>query len=79
MMKAFETGAQYHLAHSVALLVLAKSRSAPMDLTGKLFLTGITLFSGSLYLMAVTDQRKIGAITPIGGLALMAGWLSLAL
>ncbi len=72
----WSTAAQYHLAHSVVLLVTAGHRS---PLPARLFTAGIGLFSGSLYLLAATGEKRLGAITPIGGLLLTAGWLSLLL
>jgi len=80
-LNAWNTAAQYHLIHSVALLLRAPIADAPrsqgLDLTSKLFVTGITLFSGSIYLMVLTGQRKLGMITPFGGFAFIFGWGSL--
>ena len=74
----WQTGALYHLVHSVVLLGLglASQRVAKWPFT--LFSTGIVIFSGSLYLLAVTNVKWLGAITPIGGLCLLGGWLVLA-
>jgi len=77
---AWTTATQYHLLHSVVLLALAlwASRSgAELRLPGSLFLAGIVLFSGSIYLLVLSDQRWLGPVTPIGGLCLIAGWASL--
>lgn len=65
----------YHLAHAVVALVALQwtRRRLPVIL----FLAGILVFSGTLYTMAMTGQRWLGAITPIGGMLLLAGWLSL--
>jgi uncharacterized membrane protein YgdD (TMEM256/DUF423 family) len=67
----------YHFVHALALVLLAAlpavSRAASV-----LFASGIVLFSGSLYLLALTNVKWLGAITPIGGLCFLAGWLSLA-
>jgi uncharacterized membrane protein YgdD (TMEM256/DUF423 family) len=74
LLKTWETAAHYHLVHSVALLVAAytgRSHAATLLAAG----TGI--FSGSLYALVLTGQRKLGAITPVGGLLMIAGWLSL--
>ncbi|MEZ4301098.1 MAG: DUF423 domain-containing protein [Polyangiaceae bacterium] len=75
------TGAQYHLVHAVAI-GLAAVRPDPMHegsaLAPWLFLLGIALFSGSLYVMALTGIRKLGAVTPLGGLSFLAGWAALA-
>ena len=78
----FETGARYQMYHSLALLAtgLAAGQwtaNGWMSLAGILFIAGIVLFSGSLYLLSVTDRRWLGAITPLGGLAWIAGWLCL--
>jgi uncharacterized membrane protein YgdD (TMEM256/DUF423 family) len=75
------TGAQYHLVHALAI-GLAAIRPSPAQggsaLAPWLFLAGIALFSGSLYTMALTGIRKLGAITPLGGLSFLAGWTALA-
>ncbi len=71
----FETGVRYHFIHALALLVIgfAGSRLPLVNLTAALYLTGIVVFSGSLYLLAVTGNRTFGAITPLGGLAFIIG------
>ncbi len=79
----FETAVQYHFYHSFALLavgILALSQPQTMLLksSGWLFFTGIVVFSGSLYLLSITGVRWLGAITPLGGLAFIAGWACLA-
>ena len=78
----FETGARYQMYHSLALLAtgLAGSQwaaNAWIGAAGILLITGIVLFSGSLYLLSITDRRWLGAITPFGGLAWIVGWLCL--
>ena len=73
----WQTGALYHLVHAVVLLVLAQ-REAPPRMAIILMAAGITVFSGSLYVLAVTNLKWLGAITPFGGLCLLAGWISLA-
>lgn len=73
----WETAAHYHLVHAVVLLVLAL-RPVVARLPFMLFTAGIAIFSGSLYLLAVTNVKWLGAITPIGGGCLIAGWLMLA-
>ena len=77
LIEIWETGARYHLAHAVVLLVLAtvpeRGRYAV-----PLFCAGLLLFSGSLYLMTLTGVRMLGAITPLGGLCLIAGWIAVA-
>jgi uncharacterized membrane protein YgdD (TMEM256/DUF423 family) len=80
---SYRTGAQYHLLHTLALLGTAWASSqwssGLIPAAGGLFALGIVLFSGSLYVMALTGNRKLGAITPLGGLAFLAGWTCLAL
>ena len=75
----FETGVRYHLVHALALMfcgLLARTGSAPR-LSAGCFLGGAVLFSGSLYAMALTGARWLGAVTPFGGLALAVGWVAL--
>jgi uncharacterized membrane protein YgdD (TMEM256/DUF423 family) len=74
----WEKAVLYHFIHAVMLFVLAQR---PNLLLGPwfCFLIGILIFSGSLYLLAVTNVRTLGAITPIGGLSFLAGWLWLAI
>ena len=78
----FKTAAHYQMVHALALIligILATTRPAPGWIrAGWAMLVGTVLFSGSLYLLAVTDVRWLGAITPFGGVAFMAGWLLLA-
>ena len=68
----------YHLAHALALVALALHGTAYRGAC-YLLLAGIVIFSGSLYLLAITNVRWLGAITPLGGVAFLAGWLCLAL
>lgn len=79
----FQTGVQYQLIHALALLgvaLLALQRPGRLlSAAGGLFVAGILLFSGSLYLLTLTGVGKLGMITPIGGTAFLAGWLCLAL
>jgi len=84
MMVVYQTGVQYHFYHALALLacaVLMQSGfdSAPLRYSACAFTAGIVLFSGSLYMLALTGQRWLGAVAPVGGLSFMAGWLLLAL
>lgn len=67
----------YHFIHAIALLLLALVGAANRGVWWLLF-SGIILFSGSLYLMALTNLRWLGAITPLGGLCFLAGWAWLA-
>jgi uncharacterized membrane protein YgdD (TMEM256/DUF423 family) len=82
MLGTFETGVRYQMYHAFALLTVgwAYTRWPGTMLTasGWLFVAGTVLFSGSLYVLSFTGVRWLGAITPIGGLALLAGWLCLA-
>lgn len=73
----WKTAVFYHLMHAVLLTALAR-RAEISQLVWSLFAGGIVVFSGSLYLLALTNVRWLGAITPLGGLALLAGWLLLA-
>ncbi len=73
----WETAADYHLVHALALFALGSWRRAP-PLGGWLLTIGILVFCGSLYTLVLTDTPGLGAITPIGGLSFMAGWAALA-
>jgi uncharacterized membrane protein YgdD (TMEM256/DUF423 family) len=79
----FETGARYHMYHSLGLIavgLLAAGRpSGLLTAAGWALLAGILLFSGSLYALALSGVRALGAITPLGGLAFLAGWVLFAL
>jgi uncharacterized membrane protein YgdD (TMEM256/DUF423 family) len=81
-LQTFETGARYHMYHALALLAVAWAATrwpgGAVTAAGWLFVAGTLLFSGSLYLLAVTGVRTLGAITPFGGLAFILGWLALA-
>lgn len=81
-LQTFETGARYHMYHALALLAVAwvatRWPGPAVTAAGWLFIAGTLLFSGSLYLLAVTGVRALGAITPIGGFAFILGWLALA-
>lgn len=83
MLLVFETGARYQMYHALALMAVAWGATRwPGRLTeaaGWWFVTGTVLFSGSLYAMALTGRRALGVITPLGGVAFLAGWLCLAL
>jgi uncharacterized membrane protein YgdD (TMEM256/DUF423 family) len=80
MVAVWETGVRYHLVHALGLLAvaLAVGRWPAAALGGWLFVAGTLVFSGSLYLLVLSGQRWLGAITPLGGLAFIAGWLVLA-
>ena len=79
----FETGVRYHFYHTLALLAVGLLQIAlpavgMLALAGWLFLAGIALFSGSLYWLALGGSRWLGPVTPLGGLALIGGWIALA-
>lgn len=83
LLVVYQTGVQYHFYHSLALLaagllLLHYPQASLLFWSGLMFVAGIVLFSGSLYLLVLTDTRWLGAITPLGGLAFIAGWLSMA-
>jgi uncharacterized membrane protein YgdD (TMEM256/DUF423 family) len=74
----WEKAVFYHFIHAVMLFVLAQLKSFPRGAWWS-FLAGIILFSGSLYLLALTNQRWLGAVTPFGGIAFVVGWANLIL
>jgi uncharacterized membrane protein YgdD (TMEM256/DUF423 family) len=83
-LEIFETGARYQMYHALALLVVAlllsRIESPPPTLlaSGWLFIIGIAIFSGSLYALSLSGVKSLGAITPLGGAAFLAGWGALA-
>lgn len=84
LMAVYHTGVQYHFWHTLALLgvgilLLQGVQGKLWVVSGWLFAAGIVLFSGSLYVLAISGVRWLGAITPIGGVLWMAGWICLAL
>ena len=78
----FEIGARYQMYHALALFIVAwavtRWPSNLLNASGWLFILGTTIFSGSLYLLAISGQRWLGAVTPLGGLSLIIGWAMLA-
>jgi uncharacterized membrane protein YgdD (TMEM256/DUF423 family) len=82
MLGVFEVGVRYQMYHAFALIACAwaatKSPGALVTAAASLFVAGTVLFSGSLYVLSLTGVRGFGAITPVGGAALLAGWLCLA-
>jgi len=76
----WETAAHYHLVHALALCMVAllAARIPQVRYAGAAFTLGTLLFSGSLYAMALGGPRWLGAVTPLGGLAFLAGWAVLA-
>ncbi len=83
MLEVFETGSRYQMYHALALIaaafVVSRWPGSLANAAGWLFLAGTVLFSGSLYAMALTNVRALGAITPIGGVCFIAGWVCLAI
>lgn len=81
LLENFETAARYQMYHALALIAVAwlASRGGGMAIavSGWCFALGACVFSGSLYLLVLLEKNWLGAITPIGGLALLAGWLCL--
>lgn len=83
LLEVWSTAVQYHLWHALALLgigvlLLRRPHARWLVAAGWAFAAGILVFSGSLYLLALTGSSAFGAMTPVGGLALVAGWLMLA-
>jgi uncharacterized membrane protein YgdD (TMEM256/DUF423 family) len=82
MLAVFETGARYHMYHALALVAVAwavaRWPESQAAVAGWLFVAGIVVFSGSLYALALSGVRALGAITPLGGLCFLAGWGMLA-
>ena len=82
LLATFEVGVRYQMYHAFALLVVSWAQTRwpgpVLDAGGWLFVAGTVIFSRSLYALSLSGLRWLGAITPIGGLALLAGWLCLA-
>jgi uncharacterized membrane protein YgdD (TMEM256/DUF423 family) len=79
----YQTGVQYHFYHALGLLLLGLISMHIRDskwlaLSGWFLLTGVVIFSGSLYILTLTDTSWLGAVTPIGGVSFIAGWMLLA-
>ncbi len=83
MKVVFETGVRYQFIHGLALFIVAwltsRQPAAAVSAAGWCFLGGIVVFSGSLYILSLTGVKAWGAVTPLGGLAFLAGWVCLAL
>lgn len=82
LLEVWQTAVQYHMWHALALLaagllLLHQPHGRWLEAAGWGFLAGVLVFSGSLYLMALTGWRGLGAVTPFGGLALIAAWIML--
>jgi uncharacterized membrane protein YgdD (TMEM256/DUF423 family) len=78
MLDIFEVGVRYQMYHALGLIAVAWASTrwpeANLNPAGWCFIAGIVIFSGSLYLLSITGVRALGAVTPIGGLAFLAGW-----
>ena len=79
----WQTAVQYHVWHGIGLLatgllLLHRPDSVALGVSGWLFVAGIALFSGSLYALALTGARGLGALTPVGGIAFLGGWAAMA-
>lgn len=81
-LEIYKTAVLYHLIHGIGIFIVANLSTlindSKIQWAGILFVAGIVLFSGSLYLLAVTGQKWLGAITPLGGLAFLAAWILVA-
>lgn len=82
MLEVFKTGVTYQMWHALALILVAllqlqQPSSALLQWAARLFLAGIIVFSGSLYLLVLLEQKWLGMITPLGGMAFLAGWACL--
>lgn len=81
MLNTFEVGVRYQMCHALALLAVAWALTrwpgSSASAAGWLFVAGTVLFSGSLYVLTLTGVRWLGAITPLGGVAFLLGWLAL--
>lgn len=83
MLTVWQTGVQYHMFHALGLILLGilihlLPQTATLRISGWLILSGIFLFSGSLYAMVLSGVRELGMVTPIGGIAFLLGWLLMA-
>lgn len=82
MLNVFEVAVRYQLIHALGLMAVAWASTrwpgAAVNAAGGLFIAGIVLFSGSLYLLTILGTRGLGIVTPIGGVLMAAGWASLA-
>ena len=82
MQSVYQTGVLYHLVHALAVLAVGiladRNPSGALTTSGWAFTAGLLIFSGSLYALALTGVRGLGAITPIGGVAFLVGWIALA-
>ena len=84
MLKVYETGVQYQMMHALGLILIALlmgqwGESNRLRWAGNLLISGIVLFSGSLYILSISGIKILGAITPLGGVCFLAGWFCLVL
>ncbi|WP_150267338.1 DUF423 domain-containing protein [Paenibacillus tepidiphilus] len=82
-MQVYETGVHYHMIHALGLILIALTAGAwgesrRLLWAGRLLILGIILFSGSLYVLSISGIKILGAITPLGGVSFIAGWICLA-
>lgn len=77
-LEIFETAARYHMVHALAIVLVAVAATPGARTAGWIFQAGIVVFCGSLYALALTDLKLLGAITPLGGAAFLVGWIWLA-
>jgi uncharacterized membrane protein YgdD (TMEM256/DUF423 family) len=77
-LEIFETAARYQMYHALAMILVGVIATRGAGTAGWIFQAGIVVFSGSLYALALTDVKILGAITPLGGLAFLVGWIWLA-
>jgi uncharacterized membrane protein YgdD (TMEM256/DUF423 family) len=79
MLSVFETGVRYQMYHTFALFFvswfLQAGQRRKFEIAAWLFVAGVFLFSGSLYVLAITNIRSFGVVTPLGGLCLLGGWI----
>lgn len=84
LLAVYHTGVEYHFYHALGLLLIGViagfyPQASGVQWAGALLLAGIVVFSGSLYALALSGVRVLGAITPLGGVAFIAGWITLAM
>ncbi|MGF7046615.1 uncharacterized membrane protein YgdD (TMEM256/DUF423 family) [Paenibacillus sp. DS2015] len=79
-LEIYETGVHYHMIHGIALILVGLAagqwgESKKLNVAGWMFMVGVILFSGSLYVLSISGITMLGAITPLGGVAFIIGWL----
>ena len=78
-LETWKTASMYHFIHTLAILFNSSKVSNRIPLSNKLLFSGMVVFSGSLYTLVLTSQKKLGAVTPIGGVLMIGGWIALAI